>query len=197
MAGWEIGVMLPVMRILLPLLASVAVSAIDLFDFADLRVSGAVLTPNSEISSNNVKSEWDRGHRLGADLLLGTDLLLVGVAYGVGVAVDERTADGAEQRTTTAHVQAGPYLGLGPVQVELLGMAGAGTSTLDLRGNTDDASVSEYGANLNLVLGLSHLAVGVGAGWITASSDHRIQGIGDIDSSGGDWTTGAFVGWRF
>ena len=185
------------MRMLLPLCVAIAVSGADPFDFADLRLSGVVMTASSDIGSGNSVTEWDEGHRYALDVVVGNDLLFVGLAYGLGVAMNDRSAPGLDYESTTAHAQAGPYLSLGPVQIELLALAGAGTADLNTSSGKDTSAVSEYGANLNFVLGLGRMAVGLTGGWLQSKSTHKLNGVSDIELSGGDVSAGALIGWRF
>lgn len=200
----------PTPILLLLLCAPAAVPALELFDFTDLRLgvsrvggsldqtvklAGAVRLPDG--------GEWRSAHRYALDLVAGTDLGLVSLAYGIGVADDVRWNGQVRQDAWTVHAQAGPYIQFGSmVNFELLPFVGTGSSKLreELTDDTDRAGYLEYGGHLNVVVALGSLVVGGQAGYIKTGSTHTFETGGsarDYELKGGDYTFGAFLGWRF
>lgn len=185
-----------------------ALPALDLFDFADLRVGATMVGTSVEVTSDSgatkdtSKEAWDQATRFNADLLFGTDLVLVGIAYGVGATFDKRSGDAVSSDTTIGRVQAGPYIDFTIFQLELLPFVGVGTSRIqdEVKDADGKATALEYGANLNLVAAISHLVVGASAGYLKVDSTASLDAGGtayDYSVSGGDYTLGAFVGYRF
>lgn len=188
------------MRFLLPLLAaSIPVAAMDIFDFSDLRVGVDTVGVDYDISFNGSDSneKWNSASRFNADWVAGTDLILLGIGYGVGGTYDKRDSEVLDQVSTLGHVQAGPYLSLGPVQFELYGLAGVGTSTIATSAIDETASVEEFGLHLGVTVSLLHLVAGVRGGWLQQSADFSVNNGQDLTITSSDYTAGAFVGWRF
>jgi hypothetical protein len=196
------------MRPLLLLLPAL-LPALDVFDFADLRVGASIvgkrndLTVDDGTTSQTAKDGWRRATRVNADWVAGTDLILIGVAYGLGVSVDKRTSDNLDYQSTIGRVQAGPYVDFTILQLELLPFAGVGSARIRQEasgGDHDTATSLEYGANLNLVAAISHLAVGATVGYLKTDSTATLDQGGtatDYEIRGGDYTAGVFVGYRF
>ena len=121
-----------------------ALPALDLFDFADLRVGATMVgtsvkvTSDSGTTKDTSKEAWDQATRFNADLLFGTDLVLVGIAYGVGATFDQRSGDAVSSDTTIGRVQAGPYIDFTIFQLELLPFVGVGTSRIQDEVNDAD-----------------------------------------------------------
>lgn len=173
-------------------------SAIDLFDFADLRVGVETAGSNAKTTYAGVESKdkWNNAQRYSADWLAGTSFVLFGIAYGVGATQDRRTSDTLEQKNTTAHLQLGPYISLGPVQLELLGMLGRGTSKLTASTSDDSTTVDEQGVSLGANISLLHLVVGARAGLLKQKADYDISGS-SLSVENADYTAGLYAGWRF
>ncbi len=173
-------------------------AAMDLFAFADLRVGAETMGKNAEVESGGSisKLKWSSPQRYSADLLVGNSLLLFGVAYGVGATYDKRSGSGYDQISTIGHAQVGPYLSLGPVRLELLGLAGRGTSKLRAPGGEDSGSVDEYGASLGLSGSILHIVIGARVGWLKQRADFTVAG-NTMKVTSSDYTTGVFAGWRF
>lgn len=188
------------MRFLLPLMvASLPVAAMDIFDFSDLRVGVDTVGHDYDATLNGSSSneKWSSALRYNADWVAGTDLILVGIGYGLGGTYDKRDSDVLDQTSTIGHVQAGPYLSLGPVQFELYGLAGVGTSTITSGATDETSSVEEFGVNLGVTVSLLHLVAGVRGGWLQQSADFKVNNGQDLTIESRDFTTGIFVGWRF
>lgn len=202
----------PIMRIpsvlLAAALAPAALPALELFDFADLRVGASVVGRSAEVTSKSsstkttAKESWDKASRINADLVAGTDLVLIGIAYGGGVSFDKRTSNTVTSDTTVGRLQAGPYVDFAIFQLELLPFVGVGTTRLkdEATGSDGKATDLEYGANVNLVAAISHAVVGASVGYLKVDSTASLDNGGtayDYSVSGGDYTAGAFVGYRF
>lgn len=188
------------MRTLLLLaVAALPAAAMDLFDFSDLRVGVDTVGNKYETTFNGstADQDWDSATRYNADWVAGTSLILIGVAYGLGGTYDVRTSGVLDQTSTIGHVQVGPYLSLGPVQLELLGLAGIGTSKISNSSTEDTSSVDEYGINLGLTASLLHLTAGIRGGWLQQTADFDVSGGQSLRVKSNDYTAGAWVGWRF
>ena len=193
--------------LLLTLLATTPALALDYFDFADLRVGAAMTGSSHEVTtsgttSGTAKEKWDQSTRVSADWVAGTDLILVGIAYGLGVVYDKRSSDALGYDTTIARVQAGPYVDIALLQLELLPTLGVGSAKVKAKASDqeDRTSSLEYGVNLNAVVAFSHLAVGATVGYLKTDSTATFDNGGsatDYEISGGDYLAGVFVGYRF
>ncbi len=188
------------MRLLLLLAAAAApLSAVDIFDFSDLRVGVDTVGDKVQLTSNGTTADeqWSSAQRYNVDWVAGTDFILIGLAYGLGGTYDKRDSAQFDQVSTIGHVQAGPYLSLGPVQLELLALAGVGTSTITAGANEDTSAVDEFGLTLGLTASLLHLTGGVRGGWLQQSADFNVNGGPDLRVTSSDYTAGIWVGWRF
>lgn len=156
------------------LMATASVLGADRFDVCDLRVSVAAVG-------------LDHGWRSSVDGLLGVDLGWFGVIAGAGVAHDRRVPAEGERQATSARLIAGPYLPLGPTNVELLPWIGCGRAAVTTAwGHSGTTPISEGGADLLITCVLGHVVLGGGGGWQRAS-----------DLEGGAWQAGALLGMRF
>lgn len=193
------------MRHLLPLLllaaAAAPLAAFDLLDVSDVRVSGGAVGGDADLrpATGSASRVGLSGWRGGVDAAFGVDLLFVGVLGGAGVAVEERNGSGWEREASVGRVFAGPYLAVGPVNLELTGSLGKGRATLTRPdGASDAAGVDELGADLALIVGLPVFPVVVGAtgGWLRTRSEHELPG-GRVEVESDGWRAAAIVGWRF
>ena len=187
------------MRTLLALvIAATPALALDFFDFADLRVGATTVGSSLTATVNGAeqKDKWDQARRYSLDWVAGNSFVLFGIAYGAGVTIDRRSNDDADQRTTIGRLQAGPYLSLGPVHLELLGFYGRGSSKLESNNEEDRAFTKEYGADLNAVVSIAHLVVGARVGLLKQDADFDFQ-TSSVSVENSDYTAGVFAGFRF
>ena len=184
--------------------------AADLFDYKDLRVGAATVGTSSEVrstaagsASTTTKEKWDSAQRLSLDAVVGVDLVLIGVAGGVGIVHDRRRGDGTSESAYTGRIEAGPYLDFGPLTLEVLGQVGLGNATLSRDGLSDStATRTEYGAVLNVLFPIPALPLVVGAnvGVVRSESSHSFNVASvptDLKLTDADYTAGILVGWRF
>ncbi len=184
--------------------------AADLFDYKDLRVGAATVGTSSEVrstasgvASTTSKEKWDSAQRLSLDAVVGVDLVLIGVAGGVGIVHDRRRGDSTTEEAYTGRLQAGPYLDFGPLTLEVLGQVGVGNAKLKMDGLSDStATRTEYGAVLNILFPIPALPLVVGAnvGVLHSESSHSVDIASiptDLKLTDADYTAGILVGWRF
>ena len=192
----------PALPLLLALAGSAPLAALDLLDVCDLRLSGGSVGGDADISSPVAGQSGTvglSGWRGGADLALGVDLLFLGVMGGGGVAVEDRTGGDWERSASVGRVFAGPYLSVGPVNLELTGSIGKGRAKLTQPGGASDtAAVDELGADLALTVCLPvvPLVVGATGGWLRTRSEHDLP-AGQVTVESDGWRAAAIVGWRF
>ena len=182
-------------------------AALDLTE-DDLRVGADWVSrrETAEANGTSTTANWDRASRLTLDWVASPNLPvpLIGVLFGAGLSYDKRTkstnAGSVDYSAVGAHIHAGAYLGLFWIlRLELLPFVGIGRDSYQQPGSSSTkATVSEYGANLNLVLHppLLPLCGGVGVGYLHSGSTQNITG-GDVRLSANDLTVGAFVGYSF
>lgn len=161
------------LRLVVLLLATSTLVSATVCDVCDLRVSAARVGP-------------DLGWRTGVDGVAGVDLTVLGVMGGVGLAHDRRDVATGQRQATIARLIAGPYLPLGPTNIECLPWLGRGRAALTTPlGNSPAHPVTEYGIDGLITLVLGSWVVGGGGGWQRAS---------DLEHD--SWQTGILVGVR-
>lgn len=188
------------LRTLLPLAATLPLAAVDLLDVCDLRVNAGWAGGDATIAiaaPAPVRTPFE-GWRGGADLAVGVDLLFLGVVGGAGVVGDRRSGGGWERETASGRVFAGPYLAVGPVNLEITGNLARGRGRTTAPGGGEaDAPVREWGADATLTVALGPLRLGAQGGWLDSRSDSAGDWRGSAAVHAQGWHTAAIAGWRF
>lgn len=187
------------LRALLPLSATMPLAALDLLDVCDLRIDAGWAGGRAAIATAGAPVHTPfEGWRGGADVALGVDLVVLGVVAGAGAAVDRRGGSGWEREAATARAFAGPYLAVGPVNLELTGTLGRGRGTTTApAGWSVRAPVREWGADATLSVAVGPLRLGARGGWLDSRSDQAGDGSATAGIEAEGWHTALVVGWRF
>ncbi len=162
--------------------------------FVDLRIGYTFLdktyeaTVDDGLNNGDFDNSWDNQHRGFALVLYGFPASPAGgFAVGVDVTVDYRdddprgTAVELKYQSYGAHLDAGYYLPIGNAfQVELLPFVGFAAAKFKqtVPGSTstsDNATLIEFGVNLNAILTLGRFQIGGQAGYLRQDSDENLE----------------------
>ncbi len=176
-------------------LASATAAAEDSHQgFVDLRIGYTFMDKNYQatvddgINKSEFDNDWDNQHRGFGMVLIGFGAGPAGgFALGADVGVDYRdddprgTAVKLKYESYGAHLDAGYYLPIGDAfQVELLPFVGFAAAkfkqTVPGSTSTDDnATLIEFGINLNAILTLGRFQIGGQAGYLRQDSDENLE----------------------
>ncbi|MBA3686196.1 MAG: hypothetical protein H0W72_13295 [Planctomycetes bacterium] len=196
------------MNRMLPSLALVAATAVGAtaaqdpnHGFLDLRLGYTFLDKSYEatvddgITQDEFDNDWDEQHRAFGLVVYGFPASPAGgFMIGADVTVDYRdddprgTAVDLSYESYGAHAHVGYYLPIGNAfQVELLPFVGFAAAKFEhtIPGNTEtssNATLIEFGVNLNAILTLGRFQIGGQAGYLRQDSDENLKDGADNSS---------------
>jgi hypothetical protein len=211
---------LPLLSALMSVVLATPAGAVDVHDdFSDLRIGYTLVDDSYEgtiddgASRRDFEEDWDESHRAWALWLWSPGLKPLGLLAGVSAVSAFRDTDSSDTDVEIEYDAWAGHLNLGlgfafndQVQIEVVPFIGFGSARFKriLPGGTstsDNETLIEYGANVNLPITFDHFQIGPQVGYLISDTSQGIRnGAGDevdYDFKQGVFLFSAFLGYRF